>query len=69
LVDYFYFRMTGDPAFGRLPEIELPASFSWRQARKFAAAICNPIWRRAVRACLDDQEEISRLPRSKGMYA
>jgi len=48
LVDYFYFQLTGNLSFGKLPELEIPRGFSWKKVRQFADQIANKTWRSHV---------------------
>jgi len=58
LADYFYIELSGNPAFGRLPEVELPEGFSWDSARAFTDLISNDAWRAFVLRRLNEQERI-----------
>jgi len=53
LVDFLYLSTTRSRLFTRLPELELPASFSPAAARKWAARIPSPRMRTVVERELD----------------
>jgi predicted transcriptional regulator of viral defense system len=55
LVDFLYLSTTRSRLFARLPELELPASFSARAARRWAARIPSPRMRTIV------ERELGRL--------
>jgi hypothetical protein len=41
LVDYFYFGPSKTRQFTKLPELELPPTFSWKKAEKFCRMISS----------------------------
>lgn len=53
LVDFLYLSTTRSRLFARLPELELPATFSARAARRWAARIPSPRMRTIVERELD----------------
>lgn len=53
LVDFLYLSTTRSRLFARLPELELPASFSARAARRWAARVPSPRMRTIVERELD----------------
>jgi predicted transcriptional regulator of viral defense system len=66
LFDYFFIALSGDPAFGTLPEVEVPVGFSWSTVAEFTALIRGKAQRADVRARLDRQPRDFRHPQPGG---
>ena len=54
LVDYFYFSPSKTRQFTRLPELELPKSFSWKKTREYIEMIPSLRTRTVVKTRIDE---------------